>query len=256
MHLSTEQMRVVNAGMPFKFEPRWSLVDLPVGPQPLPAWAKDMRVNWMDRYANAPDFRLKTNQNLRDWEGMRYAREGSMFIARHPDGRADAYYQNGPLTLTKLKRWRTPNGTLKCHPRIIKNELEPGGWVDIERLCTRQEQGFGGSHYDLVMLDGTEVTLRGPWHGGAPAGYLDVAYVDMDYYRRNYRGYFAKRPWYSTGGTGGLFITESLFINIFARFCSHLRLARVNEGHGENLQPLKPEWDAPKAWMQAKAKAA
>lgn len=249
MFLSDEQMRVVNAGFKPEQTQGWSIIPLPVGPMPVPAWAKDLHVNWMEQFANSPNLTLKTNSNLRDWPDQRFERDGSMFISKHPDGRAEIYYQNGPLSMATVKRFRAADGTLKNHPNIIKGGkgVEAGEWVEVERLCTRQEQGFGGSHYDIEMTDGTQVVLRGPWHGGAPSGYTELAYVNTVYYKNHYPRW--KTPWYKRGGTGGLYLTDDVFINIFARFCPHLPLARVNEGFGCSLQPMKPEWDVPKAWI-------
>lgn len=256
MHLSDEQMRVVNAGSKPEQTQGWMILDLPIGPQPLPEWAKGLHIDWCEQYANSPDLTLKTNSNLRDWPNQQFERIGDMFIAKHPDGRAEIYYQGGALSVVKLKRFRAADGTIKCHPRIIQNvfKCEPGEWVEVERLCTRQEQGFGGAHYDIEMTDGRQVTLRGPWHGGCPPGYVELAYVDTVYYRDHYPRW--QTPWHKRGGIGGLFLTEDVFIRIFARFCPHLPLARVNEGFGAHLQPMKPEWDAPKAWIYERERQA
>lgn len=260
MILSDEQMSAARSGCRPKVEPTWSLVDLPVGPQPLPTWIKGLHVDFMDAYGNAPHIRLKVCGNVRRWPEKRYTQQNTLYLAEHPDGRAEAYYQQGTLRPAVVKRWRSPDGSLHVYARqkprnspSDKWELEDGGaWVEVTRPCTPQQEGFGGSHYDITLTDGTEITLRGPWHGGAPEGFIEAAYLDAtESYSIPARHF---RPWFNRGGFGGLFLREELFIRIFARFVPHFRLARVLDAYGPQLQPLKPEWDAPKAWMLDRAR--
>lgn len=270
MFLSDEQNSVALFGIRGKDEPAWSVVDVPVGPQPIPLWARDMAVYWADQYGNAPSFKLKSRGNLRRWPNKWFKRIGDCWLAEAPDGRAEAYYQGGALAPVMLKRFQTLDGKLHAYrPQTgqrITEELEGGGtinhvpyddgeWVEVERLCTRQEQGFGGSHIDITMEDGTEVTLRGPWHGPCPDGFVELAYVDTT--DRYYSAYSRTWPqWHQRGGTGGLLVRQELFQRLFARFLPHLTLVQVNTGNGDRLQPLKPEWREPKAWVQARERLA
>lgn len=270
MFLSDEQSSVALFGLKRGAEPSWSQIELPAGPQPIPAWARDLSVYWADGYGNAPMFKLKTGEALRRWEGKRFNRIGDLFLAEAPDGRAEAYYQGGALTLTTVRRFRTLDGKLhEYRPATgerITEALEgggtinhvpydPGEWVEVERYCTRQEQGFGGAHIDITMVDGTEVTLRGPWHGPCPQGFVELVYVNTA--EPHYAAYNKVwRRWSDRGGTGGLLIRQELFTRIFARFLPHLHLAAVDMGRGPRFEPLKPEWREPKAWVLARERFA
>ena len=254
-YLSDEQMNCI--GVPGNASPTWSLVELPVGPQPLPDWAKGLHVDFGDHHDGDPRFTLKTDRDLRAWPGKRYRRDGDLWMSETDDGLADPFYQGGELRIERLRRYKTKDGALHQYaptePRRIR--LVPGEWIEIDRLCTRQEQGFGGAHIDLVMVDGTEVTLRGPWHGPCPSGFVEVAALDTSspYYRHAYN---RNKPWHSRCVSGVATVRADVFTPIFARYAPHLRLASVNMGRGDRLQPLKPEWNEPKAWVRARERMA
>lgn len=253
MMLSAEQTRAVMHGTKTTIE--WRIIDRPEGPSPLvPGWCKDVSINWMDNYANCPDVRFKVTCDVRSWDDQRYRREGKHFRSYHPDGRMEQYSQSGDLRMDKVRRWKRDSGEIVQYPQTDEHgtcnrdtlsfENPKGEWVEVERLCTRQEQGFGGSHYDLTMEDGTEVTLRGPWHTGSPEGYTEVAYVDPT---ASWRGK-PRRPqnWQRMTGMAGLYVRNDVFIAIMSKFAPHIELAEVTEYGMTSIQPLKPEWDAPK----------
>lgn len=271
IYLSDEQMSVALFGIPKGASPSWELIELPTGPRSIPEWARDLRVDFAEAYGNSPRYAIKTRTELRDWQGKRFKRDGDRFLAVSEDGRAECFYQGGPLTMTTLRRFRTEDGKLhQIRPdrpgasHIIRSSEDlgnlhaPGEWVEVERMCTRQEDGFGGAHIDIILDDGTEATLRGPWHGACPPGFVEVSYYNLAapwraqaWWRRS-----KARPWWDGVGTGGLFITEELFLRIFARYQAHLTLARVDLGQGWRIQAMKPEWHEPKAWIQARARYA
>lgn len=269
-HLSDEQNSIALFGIRKGVEPTWEPIELPTGPLLLPAWALDLYVDMVDAYCNAPRYAIKTRMELRQWPDKRFTREGERFLAVSPDGRAECYYQGGQLTMTTIRRFRTEDGKLwQTRPNrpgasnIIRTSEDwdnlhaPGEWVDLERMATRQEQGFGGGHIDITMIDGSEATLRGPWHGPTPPGFVEVSYVNLNASWRA-QAWWRKgkpRPWRKEGGVGGLFIAEDLFIKIFARFAPHMCLARVNLGHGDRIQAYPAEWGEPKAWHLARTRA-
>lgn len=268
MYVSDEQRGAILWG---ERRVSWEVVELPTGRQALPTWARDLHVDFMDGYGNDPRYTLKAWGDLRSWPDKRFVREGARFMAVSPDGRAEVYYQDGQLRPAMLKRFRTTDGRLHAYrPQTGERVREynaagqmtlshvpydPGEWVEVERLCTPQQDGFGGAHIDITMEDGTEVTLRGPWHGGCPNGFVELAYADASragfardaaWWRKTNRRQGVKdRPCWGTC-TGGLFLREDVFIRLFARYQPHLRLMRLREGERALVQATKPEWDAPK----------
>lgn len=255
MFLSDEQMHAVHHGLSAK-EPTWEWVDLPVGPQPIPAWAKGFHVDFMMGYGNSPHYHLKTNTDLRNWPDQRFRKEGARYMSTTDDGRAEVLYHDGQLSLTDIRMFRSTDGTLKqyragsCHA-----DLEAGEWVDLEMMATTKQSGFGGSHFHLTMEDGRVFVLRGPWHGSSPKGYMETGYIDMTQ-ERAHHGWWAKRAWHARGGRGGLFITDDLFMRLLARFAPECRCARINDQFGVHLQAVRGDWGEPKAWVVARERAA
>jgi len=264
MFLSTEQTRAVMHGIDNKLT--WRHVERPVGPQPLPEWVKGATVNWHEGYSNSPSVRLIVDGDVRDWPGKRFRKEGHCYRAYHEDGRLEQYAHNGPISLTELGRFRSDDGTLRDCRRsgpkwaetgakglgrmmvgtgeFVEYGYEPGEWVKVMLPATSAQSGFGGAHITLIMEDGSELVLRGPWHVGAPSGYVEVSY--------KMRG----ERW---GLRAGLYITTDLFIRIMARFQAHLELVEVTYGGCTTVEPMKPEWSEPKRlvyereWLARKA---
>jgi hypothetical protein len=254
--LSDEQMAAAHHGL--GPAPTWAWVDLPVGRQPIPEWAKGFHVDFMDGYGNRPRYDIKANTDLRTWSDPRFRKEGDRYMAVTDDGRAEVYYHAGAVSLTSIRMFQPLRGELRQYRRNGatpegKFWCEAGAWVEVEMMATTQQQGFGGSHTHLTMEDGSTVVLRGPWHGGAPQGYVETAYVDVTTERFDLSRW-GRRRWHQRGGRGGLFITEEVFLRLLARFAPECRCARITEGKSSHLEAVKGEWDEPKAWVQARAK--
>lgn len=135
-------------------------------------------------------------------------------------------------------------GQLMVGTEFVDYGYEPGEWVKVMLPATTAQEGFGGAHIPIFMEDGSEIILRGPWHVGAPEGYVEVSY--------QMRG----ERW---GGRAGLYITIDLFTRIMARFQAHLELVEVTYGGCTTIEPMKPEWGEPKRlvyereWLARKA---
>lgn len=198
---------------------------------------------------NAPRVLVKVNRPIHDWPAKVFQKEGARYLAESGDGRATCHYHSGAIGMDKVKRFRTPDGELHAqYPSLGIMERVDGEWVEVERLCTTKQDGYGGSHYPITLDDGRELILRGPWHGGPPPGYVDVTIIDTspDYYSR----WRAGRPWYQAGGTFGTYLSENLYMRIMARFAPHLRIAKVDIGSGPMLEPYLEEWGEPKQFWQ------
>lgn len=239
MILSDEQMSVVMHGLP-QPERTWEWVELPVGPQPMPHWAKGLKVEWMDGYMNAPHFTLETPKNfdMGSWPGMTYRKYGSRYLSESGDGRARCYYHQGELALRPLRAkhkfltvYANPVPRNK-HGYIESDHYFPMHWSNMEVMCwaTPQECGFGGENIGIRLDDGRPAVLRGPWHGPAPDGYLDCG----------------------STGSGGILISEEVLIVMIARFYPHCRVARVRQGTRSHIEIVRPDWDEPKSVFMAR----
>lgn len=221
----------------------WHFVDMPVGPQPIPAWAKGLHVDWMMGYGNPPDLRAKAGENPLDWPGIRWRREGDLYITQHPDGRAQFYQHDGAISLQKFKTYRG----LDANEQPIYEEREV--------RATTQQEGFAGRHFEITMEDGAPLILRGPWHGKRLPGYRNLTCVDMSSrYSATYRN---GTPWHRRMGCFGLYVTEDLLIRLVARFLPHLQMARVKRFDVETLEVVDPVWGCPKnEWQRQQAERA
>ena len=208
MLVSTNAQRLADAA-----GPPWSWVDLPGGPRPTPPWARDMHVNWMERWANPPAVLFKTHGDPSDWPGKTFVKEGPRYFAVSPSGDvAEQYWHDEHL----------------------------GGGPPLDYVTT-QQKGFGGRNFAIALAAGParpagRVILRGPWFGNTPAGFQELHWVET--HRPD------MRPWPMRTGYFGAYISDDAFVRCFARFLPHLRLARV----GAHFEPVKPEWAAPKGY--------
>lgn len=234
MDLSDEQMNIVSgAGIS-----SWEDCPLPTGRHALPDWCLGAHVDWGNGHCGAPRLILKVRGTAYHWPDQRWSKEGyKMYITRHDDGRARVLYHAGGLSREKLLDRRKPGGgyiELVAHCK------------EVEVLATTQQDGFGGAHYWLTMEDGSDLVLRGPWHGGAPAGYVEVTLCDVT--AQTYGGKWARsRPWYLRYSGGMLYIKEELFLRVVAKYCAHAKVARVGHSYGVRLEPYRAEWAMPKA---------
>lgn len=217
----------------------WVPFERPSGRAPLPAWAKDIHVNWQEEYSNAPDYWIFCSHDIGCWPDKRWVREGDFYRAYHPDGFVEQHMHSGRVSQTKLKAWRDPDGSMSQY-----RGRDGGEWVEAEFPATTQQQGYAGRHYWLKMKDGTDLVLRGPWWGGKPDGYDAASIVVPEYSgcRRSGEG-----PWHKgCTPTYGLLFKRELIAAIFARFQAHLPLALVTHHGVTSLEPYREEWGKPK----------
>lgn len=267
---SMVQGRAINWGLP-QDQRQWEWVDMPVGPQPLPPWARGLKVNWMIGYCNSPHAVLKTNTDLRSWPDKRFEVEGSRYMARHTDGRAEVYYHSGPLGYITLKRPRGAAGRFSGDgKKYVMRQIQ--NWEEYEAIATSPQEGFGGMHVPVIIggrcrklvapvgeieLRGREVVLRGPWHGGPPPGYQEISYINVaDRDTRRYMENSARSPrwrhlagWEQQTARAGLYLRDDVFVRIVARFLPWCRLASVTYAGYTSLDLVHPEWPSPKQWL-------
>ncbi len=222
----------------------WTPFERPSGRGPLPAWIKDVHINWNMNYCNAPDFWFFCTHDIGGWPGQTWKREGGFYRAYHPDGYVEQHAHDGPVRPTKLKAWRNADGTMSQY-----RGSDGGEWVEAEFPATTQQDGYGGRHYWLKMEDGTDLCLRGPWWRGNPEGYDAVSVVIPKYSGCRRAG---EGPWHvGCTPTYGLLFKQELIAAILARFQAHLPLALVTQRGHTRLEPYREEWGKPKGVREA-----
>lgn len=244
-------------------EESWIEIERPVGPQPIPSWCKDVYINWMDGYGNSPDFELKTDGTHYDWPGKCFSFKSGVYTAKHEDGRLEQHAHAGAVSMGKVRMFRRADGEIVQHRRSghewghlqasgitctdglgRKCGHEPGDWIDVDHLVTTQQNGYAGRGFRILRDDGQYVMLRGPWHIGAPAGYISIHTVDCS------KPDPTASKWWTRMACFGLFLRQDVLINIVSHYQAHIRLAAVTRYYGgPYLEPLKPEWNAPKGFV-------
>lgn len=232
---------------------RYEWVELPVGPQPLPDWCKGVAVGWSEGYGNIPGICLKTNTDAREWKDKRFVFEdGAYYRAYSGDGRLEQHCHSGQLSWQNDRQaWvSTPSEGYGGAPWKIM--MRP--YLRVERAGKKKFNIFDREWVEwkdtyFFQPGRDKVILVGSWHVGAPAGYIEVSYVDTsqhDIYRH--------RRWSDRTARAGLYITEDLWLRLIARFQPHLRVARCFYGWNAPegiLEPVREMWTQPKAWTMA-----
>lgn len=242
----------------------WTEIDRPVGPMVTPTWCRDACINWFETYSNPPRFNLKTDGTEFDWPGKCFTFKSGVYTATHEDGRLERHAHDGVVSMGTVRMFRSADGELRQFRRAVSIEQaeqgfrwtrgngqtmghELGEWVDVPHLVTTQQQGYAGRGIRILRDDGQYVMLRGPWHIGAPSGYHSVTATDCSkpdpWLQR------MGRKWWQRTGCFGLSLKTETLINIVSRYQAHIRLASVTRHYGgPYLEPLKPEWSAPKGF--------
>jgi hypothetical protein len=248
-------------------EESWIEIERPIGRQPVPAWCKDVHIQWMDGFGNSPTFNLKTDGTDGDWPGKCFSYKNGVYTAKHEDGRLEQHAHDGAVSWGKVRMFRSsltglvtqhrpscriddnPGGMSWTYPDGRTETHAPGEWEDVDHLVTTQQQGYAGRHFRILRDDGRYVMLRGPWHIGEPDGYHGVTTTDCSkpdlWIQKN--GF----KWWRRTGCFGLFLRSDVLINIISRYQPHVRLAAVTRSYGgPYLEPIKPEWEAPKGFAR------
>lgn len=133
-------------------------------------------------------------------------------------------------------------GPIHNYAGKVINPAELRLTVREDVAVTEQQNGFGGSHYEVRMEDGSTVLLRGPWAGGAPPGYVEVIAVNVE--QKEYHAGDWTRNYSST-----VFLSENLFFRALSRYCSprEVQVYRVVRPDRVRLECAKATWNAPKA---------
>lgn len=113
-------------------------------------WVTEVNVNWVAYADNLPTITLrhKDSFNPNEWDNK---------VWEFVENKSRSYYQS----LSEDGR-----GEFHYHKKAYQDA--DGIWM------TPQEEGYGGRHFNIKMIDGRDVILRGPWYGGAPKPFADV----------------------------------------------------------------------------------
>lgn len=228
-------------------------IDLPVGPQPIPAWCADLAVDWHEGYGNPPDFDLKARAGHDPFiwpDQVWIVEDKDRYRTYSADGRLKQHAHGGRLTWSDERNaWlSTLDEGYGGHPFTIT--MKYGLEVNLEGMSRSNMFDPWTSWADTIRFtaDRRTVVLRGPWSVPGPAGYHGVGvYPAEDPYREPGSRYW--RPWHQRTGRSGLFITTDLLLRLIARYQPTLRVAAVTRnGYGPCLEPVREDWDAPKNW--------
>ena len=250
-------------------------IELAAGPRTLPAWARDLSINFRHGWGNRPDYKIRCRE-----DPTAFTRDGSPVWTpfsepghsrgwrAEREGVAAVHYHGGAISVADFEE----------HVRWIDPPSQANGWKGeaetrkYQMLATAPQDGYAGRAFDITLdacslpvwsaaerraietaiERGTVIRLRGPWHGGAPEGYMEVHY-DTDASIAQYGRPIGKRrprPWYNLGGYFGLYVTPALFLDIAATYQPHIEWAWVDIPIGKEtrryLEPLVPETGLPK----------
>lgn len=257
-------------GAPYGIE----VLNLPEGPRPLPRWATGGHIEWHWPFSNRPSFKVRCAHDPLDfttsgapvWRMFEWhdgKKKGRGWIAER-EGVAACHYHDGTISMQEFEervRWVVN----PCQANNWKGEAETRKY---QMLATSKQEGYAGRHFDITLAaqhipiysrehgtvltkveHGTKLRLQGPWHGGAPSGYLETSYwIDDE------KAWKPKdRKWFESSGYFGLYIKPELLLDIMATYQSHVPWARVTETRGNEdcvrLEPLIPEVGLPKRWL-------
>jgi hypothetical protein len=232
-------------------EPSYEWVDLPVGPQPLPSWCTGVAAGWADGYGNIPGICLKTNTEAREWADKRFVFEGDCYYrAYSDDGRLEQHAHSGQLSWQDDRQaWVSSRSDgyggssweimMRPYLRVAREGKKKFNMFDREWTDWRDTYFFQPGRDKVILV--------GPWHVGAPRGYIEVSYVDT-----SKPDIYCHRRWHDRTARAGLYITEDLWLRLIARFQPTLRVARTFYGWSGPegiLEPVREDWDEPKHWM-------
>lgn len=265
MELSSDQMAAVMHGM--EKHPCWVPVDLPVGRQDLPDWLLDAHVDLMLNAANSPHVKFKVSR--RPWSGPElWEREApGAWTVRSDDGYVMLrHYHSGEVR--EMEGWRM---SMKAHPRSSQ-----GPWIftDFDKspsktaiqqnpdkysvefqtfLVSDQQEGYGGSQFQITLKSGKILILRGPWHGSPPVGWTEAFVFDTSQPHNQGPYVIAGKsyPWHARGGSFGYFFSDDLVMKAVARYAPHLKCAKVYPGYGRaRIEFYDANWGAPKMFAE------
>jgi hypothetical protein len=228
----------------------------------------------------SPVWRMFEYESTPGEAGGQVGRKVSRGWIAEQDGVASCHYHSGAIRMVDFEE-------------NVTNERGEIVWIErpdyktgkqgvpqtrkFSMLATDKQEGYGGAIITITLAEqeipiwnaeqcrsvktlveaGTKLRLRGPWHGGPPAGYHEVTYCyptkhDPDPGNRWFR------PWHERGGFFGLCIKPEIKLAILTTFVPHVEWAICTESHKtyrdeievrRTIEPLRPETGLPKRWL-------
>lgn len=169
-----------------------------------PAMVENLRVDWHSQFDNAPTLIIDFSSPLGDeiFDTFRFQVNHGFYFAER-DGFVQWHYHTG-------------------QPEV--------------------QEGYGGRWTTITMIDGTERTLKGPWHvalNSEAYGFPPAVEVH----------YTVPTTWGNRMEYFGLGVTYPLLAGLIAKFRPGLQMARVSEYGGNTIQPLT-KYGVPKAALR------
>lgn len=199
----------------------------------------------------------------------------SRFWIAEQDGVAVCHYHSGTIRMVEFEENVTDSdGKIVWieRPDYTTGKMGEPQTRKFSMLATDKQEGYAGRHFDITLADqtipiwdadlrrvvdttvaaGTKLRLRGPWHGGAPEGYIETSYQydKADYVPPARRAW--QRKWHQRMGYFGLCIRPDILLDILTTFEPHVPWARatgIRSGEERvHLVPLNPVTGLPKEW--------
>ena len=265
MTVSDQQEKAISFGLR-RGEKWWRPISIPTGPQELPAWAKGAHVDFRDGWGNFPEIQLRLGYDPLEVNGA---------WASKPEDIKPVWHRPKPgvyvAVCEGLASVHYHNGQVGHHIRQQGYERRGDGSVDFNRpimapskvLCTTKQEGYAGRSFfirmaeDEVFWPGQLIELRGPWHGEAPAGFIEVychVNSDKDEHEREYRKQHLKHlgpdrcKWWKLQMSFGWYVEQETFFKILAHYQPQIRWAEVDHGNWIRLEPIDPRTGCPKGF--------
>lgn len=266
--VSDSQEVAISAGLR-RGEKSWRRLPLDVQAA-VPDWALDLHIDFRDGWGNLPEVQLHLAYDPLSRAGVSGRREDLKpawkFLPEprayvgEAEGMAGVHYHEAPkcTMLSQFEGYETGEDGKPNYNKPLYSKYSA--------VATPESDGYCGRTFlirmasDSPSFPGEIVHLRGPWHGGAPEGFIEVhCHVkdkEADERRRQWAAEHhpddpSRQAWHNLGLTFGWYVRREVLFAISAAKQPSLEWAEVNHGNWLRLEPIDPRTGCPKGFTPA-----